>query len=202
MRFARKWESDMLRDLVLRSRSIRRFKEDAPVSPKALRELVDMARLTPSGANLQPLKYVISKDKALNEKIFTTLAWAGYLKDWDGPAPGDRPGGYVIILGDKEVATSFGCDHGIAAQTICLGAAEMGLGACMIGSIKRPELLDILELSGKRYEILLVVALGKPRERIELEPVSDPGSIEYYRDENDVHHVPKRRLEDVLVAEY
>lgn len=192
----------MLRDLVLRSRSIRRFKEDASVSLKALRELVDLARLTPSAANLQPLKYVISKDKALNEKVFSTLAWAGYLKDWDGPAPGERPGGYVIILGDKEVSPSFGCDHGIAAQTICLGAAEMGLGACMIGSIKRPELLEILELSADRYEILLVIALGKPRERIELEPVSEPGNIEYYRDENDVHHVPKRRLEEVLIAEY
>jgi nitroreductase len=192
----------MLRDLVLRSRSIRRYKEDSAVSPKALRELVDLARLTPSGANLQPLKYVVSKDKALNEKVFSTLAWAGYLKDWDGPAPGERPGGYVIILGDKEVSPSFGCDHGIAAQTICLGAAEMGLGACMIGSIKRPELLDILELSAERYEILLVIALGKPRERIELEPVSEQGSIEYYRDENDVHHVPKRRLEEVLIAEY
>ena len=78
----------------------------------------------------------------------------------------------------------------------------MGLGACMIGSIKRPELLDILELSAERYEILLVIALGKPRERIELEPVSEQGSIEYYRDENDVHHVPKRRLEEVLIAEY
>lgn len=192
----------MLRDLILRSRSIRRFKEDASVSLKALRELVDLARLTPSAANLQPLKYVISKDKALNEKVFSTLAWAGYLKDWDGPAPGERPGGYVIILGDKEVSPSFGCDHGIAAQTICLGAAEMGLGACMIGSIKRPELLEILELSADRYEILLVIALGKPRERIELEPVSEPGNIEYYRDENDVHHVPKRRLEEVLIAEY
>ena len=192
----------MLRDLVLRNRSIRRFHEDAPVSLKALRELVDMARLTPSGANLQPLKYVVSKDKALNEKIFATLAWAGYLKDWDGPAPGERPGGYVIILGDKEIAGTFGCDYGIAAQTICLGAAEIGLGACMIGSIKRSELLEILELSGDRYEILLVIALGKPRERIELDIVADGGSIEYFRDENDVHHVPKRRLEDVLVAEH
>ncbi|MEA3364362.1 MAG: nitroreductase family protein [Candidatus Hydrogenedentes bacterium] len=192
----------MLRDLVLRSRSIQRFKENSSVSLKSLRELVDMARLTPSGANLQPLKYVISKDKALNEKIFSTLAWAGYLKDWDGPAPGERPAAYVVMLGDKKVSTSFGCDHGVAAQTICLGAAEMGLGACIIGSIERAELLDVLELSAERYEILLVIALGRPRERIELEPVSEQGSIEYYRDENEVHHVPKRRLEDVLIAEY
>ncbi len=192
----------MLRDLVLRSRSIRRFYEDTPVTLKALRELVDLARLTPSGANLQPLKYAVSKDKALNEKIFSTLAWAGYLKDWDGPSPGERPGGYIIILGDKEVSATFGCDHGIAAQTICLGAAEMGLGACMIGSIKRQELLEIVGIPGERYDILLVIALGKPRERIELEIVTEPARIEYYRDENEVHHVPKRRLEDVLLAEF
>jgi len=192
----------MLRDLVLRSRSIRRFYEDTPVALKDLRELVDLARLTPSAANLQPLKYVIARDRALNERIFGTLAWAGYLKDWDGPSPGERPGGYVIILGDKEVAATFGWDQGIAAQTICLGAAEMGLGACMIGSIKREELRSILELSADRFELLLVIALGKPRERIELEIVAEPGKIEYYRDDNDVHHVPKRRLEDVLLAEY
>ena len=192
----------MLRDLVLRNRSIRRFYEDTPVSLKALRELVDLARLTPSGANLQPLKYAVSKDKALNEKIFSTLAWAGYLKDWVGLYPGERPGGYIIILGDKEVSATFGCDHGIAAQTICLGAAEMGLGACMIGSIKRQELLEIVGIPGERYDILLVIALGKPRERIELEIVTEPARIEYYRDENEVHHVPKRRLEDVLLAEF
>ena len=193
----------MLRSLVGSEMCIRdRFHEDTPVNPKALRELVDMARLTPSGANLQPLKYVISTDKGLNERIFPTLAWAGYLSDWDGPAPGERPGGYIIILGDRGIAPSFGCDHGIAAQTICLGAAEMGLGACMIGSVKRDELLDMLELPGSQYEVLLVIALGKPRERIELEIVADPGKIEYYRDDNDVHHVPKRRLEDVLLAEH
>jgi len=153
----------MLRDLVLRSRSIRRFYEDTPVALKDLRELVDLARLTPSAANLQPLKYVIARDRALNERIFGTLAWAGYLKYWDGPSPGERPGGYVIILGDKEVAATFGWDQGIAAQTICLGAAEMGLGACMIGSIKREELRSILELSADRFELLLVIALVKPR---------------------------------------
>ena len=192
----------MLRDLILRSRSIRRFHEDTPVDPKALRELVDMARLTPSGGNLQPLKYVTSTSKERNEHIFSTLAWAGYLKDWEGPVSGERPGGYIVILGDRGVAPSFGCDHGIAAQTICLGAAEVGLGACMIGSVERDELLAILELPVSQYEVLLVVALGKPRERIELELVAEPGKIEYYRDENDVHHVPKRRLEDVLLAEH
>ncbi len=192
----------MLRDLVLRSRSVRRFHEDTGVPIKVLRELVDMARLTPSGANLQPLKYIISRDKALNERIFPTLAWAGYLKDWDGPEPGERPGGYIVILGDKQIAEGFGCDHGIAAQTICLGAAELGFGSCMIGSIKRGELLDILELEPGRFEILLVIALGKSRERIELEIASEEHGIEYYRDENGAHHVPKRRLRDVIIAEY
>jgi nitroreductase len=192
----------MFRDLVLRNRSIRRYHEDAPVDKKILRELVDLARLTPSGGNLQPLKYAVSADSKLNAKIFPTLAWAGYLKDWDGPIKGERPGAYVVILGDKEVSQTFGCDHGIAAQTICLGAAENGLGACMIGSVKRGELFEILELSPERFEILLVIALGKPRERIELELVGPSGSIEYYRDKDDAHHVPKRRLEDVLIAEH
>lgn len=114
----------MIHDTVEANRSYRRFHQDRPVEAGLLRELVDLARLSPSAANLQPLKYVLSSSAELNQKVFPTLAWAGYLADWNGPAPGERPAAYIVILGDTEIAKNFGCDHGIAAQSIMLGAVE------------------------------------------------------------------------------
>ncbi|MBN1350301.1 nitroreductase family protein [candidate division KSB1 bacterium] len=190
----------MLRDLVLKNRSYRRFYQDTAIEMKTLRELVDLARLSASGANLQPLKYILSNDPLKNEAIFKDLAWAGYLKDWAGPCEGEKPSAYIIILGDTEIRSSGGCDHGIAAQTIMLGAAEKGLGGCMIGAIKRENLRKKLNLP-ERYEILLVLAIGKPRETVVLETVTEDGDIKYWRDSNDVHHVPKRPLDEIIISE-
>jgi nitroreductase len=189
----------MLRELVLKNRSYRRFHQQIPVSLETLRELVDLARVSASGANLQPLKYILSCDPTINALIFANLAWAGYIKDWPGPEEGERPAAYIIILGDKTVSQSFGCDHGIAAQSILLGATEMGLGGCMIGSVNRTELSPALALPAE-YQILLVIALGKPKETVVLEAVGPDGDIKYWRDEQGIHHVPKRSLEQIIVG--
>ena len=188
----------MLKDLILADRSYRRFRENEIVDCGMLKELVDLGRLSASGANLQPLKYMISCDRERNALIFPHLAWAGYLKDWSGPAEGERPAAYIIILCDTDIAKSPGCDHGIAAQSILLGAAEKGLGGCMIGSIDREGLRRALDIPG-RYDILLVLALGKPAEEVVLETVGKDGDIRYWRDEKGVHHVPKRGLEEVIL---
>jgi hypothetical protein len=127
--------------------------------------------------------------------------WAGYLSRWSGPAEGERPSAYIVILGDTELRKGFGCDHGIAAQSIMLGATERGLGGCMIGSIDRPKLRQVLDIP-ERYEILLVLALGKPAETVVLEDVGPDGDIKYYRDDEDVHHVPKRTLGELILQEY
>jgi|GEM_PF-306389 len=132
-------------------------------------------------------------------QIFRHLTWAAYLKDWSGPAPGERPSAYIIILGDTAISHTFGCDHGIAAQSILLGAREKGLGGCIIGSIQRDRLGEILEIPPK-LEILLVLALGRPREKVVLEEIAPGESIRYWRDEQSVHHVPKRRLEDIIMG--
>jgi nitroreductase len=190
----------MLKDIVLKTRSYRRFYEDAPISLDTLRELVDLARLSASARNGQPLKYVLSCDRAINAAIFPTLAWAGYLTDWPGPVAGERPAGYIIVLGDKAISQSFGVDHGIAMQSILLGATEKGLGGCMIGSVQREKLRQLLDIPAQ-YEILNVVALGKPKETVVLDPVGPDGDIKYWRDSNQVHHVPKRQLEDIIVLE-
>ena len=189
----------MIKDLVQKSRSYRRFYQDAPISMDTLRELVDLARLSPSARNAQPLKFLLSCEPEKNAKIFATLAWAGYLKDWEGPKEGERPTGYIIILGDATLSNGFGCDHGIAAQSILLGAVEMGLGGCILGAVRRPELSEALGIPA-RYEILVTLALGKPKEIVVIDPLPPSGDIKYWRDSDAVHHVPKRSLDELILG--
>jgi nitroreductase len=189
----------MIKELVARNRSYRRFYQDTAISLDTLKELVDLARLSASGANRQPLKYALSADPETNAAIFERLAWAGYLKDWPGPQEGERPSAYIVVLGDKEISQSFGVDHGIAAQSILLGATERGLGGCIIASIQRDALRQALGIEA-RYDILLVLALGKPKEVVVVEPLGPGGDIRYWRDEEGVHHVPKRSLEEIIVG--
>lgn len=188
----------MLRDLVLKTRSYRRFRQDVGVPTATLHELIDLARCSASAANLQPLKYAIANDPATNARIFRHLRWAAYLKEWTGPAEGERPSAYIIVLGDMHISQAIGPDHGIAAQSILLGATEIGLGGCMIASLNREALREEFSLP-EWLEILIVIALGKPAETVALETVGPGGDIRYWRDEKGVHHVPKRRLEDILI---
>lgn len=188
----------MLRDIVENSRSVRRFHGDRKIEEGQLKELVDLARLTPSGANKQPLKYIVTCNENVNEEIYKTLGWAGYLNDWDGPIPTERPTGYIIMLRDNNITKAMTFDEGIAAQTIFLGAREMGLGGCFIGNLKRNELRRVLEIS-EDYEISLVVALGYPKEEVVVDEIDKDMDIKYWRDERQVHHVPKRKLEDILI---
>lgn len=188
----------MLRDLVLANRSYRRFVENEAIDELVLRELIDLARCTPSAANMQPLKYIISNTPEKNALIFPATAWAGYLTDWSGPSEGERPSAYIVIVGDTNISKNFGCDHGIVAQTILLGATERGYGGCMVGALDRKLLAKKLSIP-EGYEVLLVLALGKPAERVILEDVGPDGSIRYYRDKLGIHHVPKRQLEDIIL---
>jgi len=188
----------MLKDLVLANRSYRRFDQSVAIGRAVLMELVDLARVSASGGNAQPLKYALSWEAEMNAAIFPHLAWAGFLKDWVGPAEGERPSAYVVILGDTEVLKDFGVDHGIAAQSILLGAAERGLGGCMIGSIERDGLRQAMGID-ERYEILLVIALGTPGETVRLAELPADGNTAYWRDADGTHHVPKRTLDEIIV---
>ena len=190
----------MYKDLVLKCRSYRRFYEDVAIDNGTLRELVDLARCSASATNRQPLKYIISSSREKNAIIFSCLHWAMALKTWPGPDEGERPAGYVIILGDKEISTGVGVDHGIAAQTILLGAVEKGLGGCMLGAVDRDKLRQLLDIQVK-YEILLVIALGKPKEKVIMETMQPADSFNYWRDKDEGHHVPKRKLNDIIIAE-
>jgi nitroreductase len=186
-------------ELVRNNRSRRRFYQDVAVEIGTLRELVELARLTPSARNQQPLKYILSNTAEKNAEIFSCLSWALDLKGWGGPVEGERPSAYIIILGDTEITKTIGCDHGIAAQTIMLGAVDKGLGGCIMASIKKDQLRELLAIPD-RYEILLTLSLGKPKEQVIIEPVGRSGDIKYWRDSLGLHHVPKRALDDIIVG--
>jgi nitroreductase len=187
----------MIKDLILKNRSYRRFDQSVPVPMELLREMVDAARLSGSARNMQPLKYMLFNDPADCARIFPSLAWAGYLKEWPGPAEGERPTAYIIQLGDLELTDDWWCDDGIAAQSMLLTAVEQGFGGCIIGSVQREKLRSTLNIPDQ-YKIIQVLALGKPAEEVVIHKASG-GDIKYWRDEKGVHHVPKRGLDELII---
>ncbi len=191
----------MIADLIIKNRSCRRFYQNHKVNTDTLESLVNLARLSASAANMQPLKYILTCDPEKNDMIFPCLAWAAYLKDWSGPDVGERPSAYIIMLGDTSISTNFWCDHGIAAQSILLGAGEISLAGCIIASINKKLLRSVLKISDQ-YEILLVIAVGKPKEEAIIEPMGEDGNIRYWRDINGIHHVPKRSLDDIIINSF
>ncbi len=188
----------MIEQLILKNRSYRRFDNSHEISCMELYSLINLARLSASAKNLQPLKYAISNEPQKNSIIFETLGWAGYLTDWNGPDAKEQPSAYIIMLGDKSISENFYCDHGIAAQSILLGAVAKGLGGCIIASIQRNKLRTELKIADQ-YEILQIIALGKPIEEIVIEEISENESIKYHRDSKMVHYVPKRKLNDIIL---
>ena len=186
------------RDLVTKCRSYRRFDSGVPVTEDAVQDLVELACYVPSAKNLQPLKFISVTEPALVASLFPSLSWAGYLADWSGPMEGERPTAYLVMLGDQSISTEFGCDSGIAAQTILLGATASGIGGCILASLDRQKIRELLMIPDT-YAILMVIALGKPVETIVIDQILENDSVRYYRDAYGIHHVPKRILADVLL---
>ena len=189
----------MLKELILKNRSYRRFYQSEKISRDQLREWIDLARNSASARNAQSMKYILSTDEPLNAQIFEQLAWAGYLTTWKGPEEGEQPSAYIVLLNDTLISGNYFCDDGIALQSILLGATEADFGGCIIHSVNRNKLREILNLS-EQYEILYVLALGKPKETVVLDEIKD-SDIKYWRDENQVHHVPKRSLDEIILKE-
>lgn len=188
----------MLTDLLLKSRSYRRFDQSVRISEATLREIIDATRFCPSAANRQLLKYRLVCEENETEQVFNCLKFAAYLLEWSGPAVGERPTAYIVVLGDEAISKFSEVDAGIAMQTILLRATELGFGGCILASVQREKLREILALD-ERFPIAYVIALGKPGETSLIEPLGQDGDIKYYRDADGVHHVPKRSLDDLLV---
>lgn len=187
----------MLKDLILANRSYRRYVEGLRVDESVLRTLVDYARLSPSARNTQPLKYFFVTEPDPCETVFKNCGFAGTLGAAGRPQPGQRPPSYIIILGDKSLTDNFWFDHGIAAQSILLGAAELGLGGCILGSANKPAIMQAFGIP-ERFEVLAAVAIGQPDETVVLEEMKD-GDTAYWRDAEGAHHVPKRGLDEIIV---
>ncbi len=192
----------MIKELVKFNRSYRRFHQNEKISNEFLTELVDLARLSPSAKNIQAHKFILTNNDNENAKVFSTLAWAGYLPDWEGPEEGERPSAYISILGDKSISSDFNKDFlytnsGIISQSILLGASENGIGGCIFASIQRKKLAEIFKLPD-HLEIMLVIALGKPKEIIVIDELKND-DFRYWRDEKQRHHVPKRNLNDLIL---
>ncbi len=190
----------MIRDLVIKNRSYRRFDSEEIISSDLLVKWVELARFSATGRNKQSLKFVVCNNAEMNDKIVPNLGWAGYLTNWKGPDIDERPTAYIVILNDKLISENHHCDEGIAAQSILLGAVEDGFGGCMIGTVNKNKVAKLLSLPAN-LEILLVIALGKPSEKVILEDTSG-NNIKYWRDENEVHHVPKRPLDELIYKSY
>ena len=190
----------MLKKLMQENRTCRRFHQDAAVELDTLKELVDLARVSASGSNIQPLRYILSCTPERNAVIFQALGFAGQLRDWPGPSEGERPAAYIIMLADTGMNKMFfEVDAGLATQNILLGARDMGLGGCMHRSVKRDELSKALDISSQ-YEILYVISLGKPKETVVLDTVGSDGKTNYWREDDGVHHVPKHSLETIIIG--
>lgn len=194
------------KDLVIKNRSYRGFDENHQFTKEDLTELVDYARFAPSAKNTQAMKYFLAWEKELVEKIQPHTKWIGAWGEpgiaSDPPIPfeGTRPTGFILIVQDGEIEEKlarFQRDIGIFAYAITLAAAERGLGCCMIGAFNAAEIKKVLNLD-KRYTPQLLIAVGKPAEEIVLVDAVD-GDVGYYRDADNVHYVPKRKLEDLIL---
>lgn len=182
--------------LMKERRTIRKFK-DEEIPDSNLYEFIDCARLAPSGANMQPLKYVVVKSREMLDKVFECTAWAGYLKGKGTPGEGERPKAYIAILADTDIKKSgFELDAGAAAMSIILAAQEMGIASCWLGALNREKLYDILSLE-RKYSIVSLIALGYPAEKSVAEDYT--GDVKYYKDEAEMLHVPKRPLSEIII---
>ena len=187
----------MLNELLQKNRSYRRFDEGYEIPKEVFVALTEALRYTASAANLQRVRVFYVTEPALRQRVFETLGFAAYLKNWDGPAPGERPTAYAVLLTEEEPNSVLSIDVGLCAQSMLLSACEKGLGGCIFGSFCREKLLSALEISG--YHPSIVIALGKPAETVRITDMVD-GDVKYYRNELDEHIVPKRSIEELSLT--
>lgn len=190
----------MFKELVKKTRSYRTFKSGAQVSHETLLDIVDTARQTSAAMNAQPIKYRLVESAEEKEALLAITRWAGRLSQ-KLPPKDHEPSAYIVVCLDTSVSPEkpiFLYDVGICVQTIMLAAAEKGLGACIIGSATERAMCDTLKLP-ENIVPKLIVALGEPDEEVVLLDAESGADVGYYRDENNVHYVPKRRLEDVII---
>ena len=187
----------MLKELLLKNRSYRRFYQHITIDNTSLLNWIDNSRLGASGRNAQSLKYKIVNHTNDNQKVFECLKWAGYLTNWEGPVEGEKPAAYILIYNDENISKNYFCDDGIAIQNILLSAVEEGFGGCIIKVFDAEKLKRLFPVQENLIPIE-ILALGKPKEQVIITEMKN-NDIKYWRDEKEIHYVPKRKLDDILL---
>ncbi len=188
----------MIKELLQKNRSVRRFAPMPKPSLEDLREWIGNLRFTASARNAQPLKYMIVQEEALCHQLCGKMAWAGYLKDWKGPASEEEPTAYIVQLLDTKLSAKARFDEGLQLEALRLQICEAGFASCIIVAFSQSEVKSLLGL-GDDIQILSVVALGAPKEEVIITDIESPDdAIAYYRDEEGRHYVPKRKAEDLI----
>ena len=187
-------KKDIVYDTILSRRSIRRFKQkEIPLN--ILEKLVNAARVAPSGANLQVLEYVIINEKELCKKIFETIGWAAYIKPSWTPNPNERPVAYIVVMLNDPNNRWYQRDVGFASENIAITAEAEKIGSCILCNINKNKIKEIINALGN-LQVDSLIALGYIAEKSVIENMVD--SVKYWRDEKEIFHVPKRKLEDII----
>lgn len=183
-------------EAIKQRRTVRKFKQDS-LKKDDIMQIIDSARLAPTAANIQPLKFsvIVSEEKRL--EMFPHIKYAGYLPDWN-PEFSQCPPVFIAVLNDTRLKPTekSECDSGAAIMSMCLAAEELGLGSCWLGAIDRVRIKEILSLP-EYLDITYLLGIGYPDQDGTAVDMTD--SIKYYHDEEEKLYVPKRTIEDILV---
>ena len=182
-------------EAIRKRRTIRKFQQN-PIPEDILKKLIDTARIAPSGSNMQPLKFIVVNNEKIREEIFSHVKWAAYIAPKGNPEIDERPTAYIVVCIDNDIRrVTPESDAGAAIENILLAAVAENIGTCWMQAVDKPEIKKILNIP-EQYAIDSVISLGYPKEESVMEELSD--SIKYWKDENGVMHVPKRKLEDIM----
>ena len=181
--------------LLRRNRSYRGFDKSCPVTQAQLRRIAEVCTLVPSGRNQQVLRLKLLTRNNGADQMQGLYKLGAALPELHLPFPGTEPEAFIIICSTVEPDKWVHMDVGIAAQSMLLKAVEMGLGGICIGAFNKQALIETFALP---YEPVLMLAIGKPAEKIELLPVHAGEPLKYYR-ENGIHYVPKIVANDLIL---
>jgi nitroreductase len=183
-----------LHRLLQHNRSYRGYDANFKVREDQLRRIIEVATLCPSARNQQVLRFrPVLGDEAASMLKYIRLG--GALPELHLPFAGSEPNAFIVICSSVEESKYVDIDLGIAAQSMLLQAVEIGLGGICIGAFDHEPLKELL---GLKYEPLLVLAIGRPAERIELKECGEGDNLTYYR-EGGVHYVPKIKVDDIIL---
>jgi nitroreductase len=160
-------------------KSVRAYVSD-PVTDEILLTILEGARFAPSAGNIQPWHFIIVRDNETREKIAKGCRYGKFVSE--SPVA-------IIACGNKQASSQwYAIDTAIALEHVVLGATALGLGTCWIGMFNEQAIRTTVNLPAY-FEIIALLALGYPREKIDLWAKI-------------IHMIrPRKRLDDILSNE-